>query len=149
MIAAFEASDVACRHSIGEHIVERYAQLVLGVEPSSVTSPGVRHMHIFERDVAINRQQVAGEGRVMRREQNGIPDVANADVFIDNVVDKAASAGVALDADSVVGAVNRQIEDAHRVYSPAGFAADRHAVPGVEMIVRDGDVRWRAPIFRL
>src|SRR5580658_2794612 len=97
-------------------------------------------MHVFKRDVAVDRKQVAVCQRVPGREDDGIPDIANANIFVDDIMHRATTAGVALDAYPVVGSIDGEVGDAHRADSAYGFAADGHSVPGVEMIVRNGNV---------
>ena len=83
------------------------------------------------------QRAVGGVGGV---ERDGIGRVANADVVVDHVLSEAAARAVGLDADAVVGAVERKIEDANLADAAVGLAADGHAVAPVEVVVADGHV---------
>ena len=49
----------------------------------------------------------------------------------------------------VVRAVDGEVEHADGVRAAVGFAADRHAVAAIEVVVRDRDVRARPGVARL
>ncbi len=81
---------------------------------------------------------------VFRREDDWIPDIADADVVVDYVFYKAASTRIALDAYSIVRTIDGEVGDAHGVDAAAGFASNRHSVPRIKMIVGNSDVRCGA-----
>src|SRR5258708_3541089 len=59
-------------------------------------------------------------------------------------MDQAAAAGIGLDAKAIVGAVDGQVGDKDRAYAAIRLAADRHAVSGIKMVMRNRDVSCRA-----
>ena len=127
---------------VGKDVVELDLELVarFGVETEECVSAGREDVHVFERDVFVDGQAVAGERGVVRREDQRIGHVADADVAIDDLMDQAAAAAVGLDADAVVGAVDGEVVDEQVIDAAEGAAADGHAVAGIEMVVQDGHV---------
>ncbi len=66
--------------------------------------------------------------------------VADADVVVEDVVGEAAAGAVGLDADAVVGAIEREVGDTDGGDAAVGLGADGHAVAVVEVVVGDGHV---------
>src|SRR5258708_2753548 len=104
---------------------------MLGVEALQSNLARTFHTDVAHRDL--------GErGGLVRSHDRGggvgwvhvewVPRFADAYVFVDDVANEAASADVRLDAQAVVGAVDREIGDADRTRAAVGLAADRHAV---------------------
>src|SRR5580698_9357661 len=80
---------------------------------------------------------------------NRIPGIADANVFVDDVLHQAALLGIGLDADAVIRPVDGEVANQNGARAAVGFAADRHTVPGVEVIVRDGHLRGGTGSARL
>ena len=70
----------------------------------------------------------------------GVPD---ANVFIEDVMHQAAFMGIRFDPDAVVRTIDREISDQNVARAAVGFAANRHPVSGVEVIMRDGHLGGR------
>src|SRR5216684_4447196 len=120
--------------------------MMLGVEAIQSDLPATQHAHIAQNDAsehgdfrtAMAIMHVVGlhEDRVLR--------LANTHVLVDYIAHQTSLTGVRLDAYSVVGAVDGQIRNTNCIGAAVGFASDRYAVSGIEMIVRDGHVRGMA-----
>lgn len=76
-------------------------------------------------------------GGISGVERDWVWRVAHADIVVDNVVHQTATRSVRLDADSIVGAIQREIGDANLADAAIGFAADGHSVTPIEMVLTD------------
>src|SRR6185312_9338416 len=85
----------------------------------------------------------------MRREDDRIGHVADADALIPDIVHQPAAARIGLDANAVLRTVDGQVPYQHVADAAASSAADGHAVSAVEVVVQHGNVRglraWPRP----
>ena len=132
--------DVGGLQVVYDDIVEGGFEAVARVETVEGESAGGDAMHVVQEDVAIDREAGAVEGGVGGVENDGVRDGAHADVLEANIVDEAAAAAVALDAESVLGAIDREVVDANGADAAGGLAADSEAVAIVKVSVADGEV---------
>ncbi len=79
---------------VGEDVVELDPQLVIGIEAEKGERARRQHVHVLKRDVAIDGKPVAGEGGVVRRKDQRVGHIANADVAIEDIMHEAAAAAV-------------------------------------------------------
>jgi hypothetical protein len=113
---------------------------------------GIEDADAFESNVAEFRNQRAGSLRrrgIERVHLDHVLRAANADVLVFDVAHQSPTARVRLDAESVVGALDRKIEHPNGARTAIGFTPDGDAVAAIEMIVRDRDVGARASAARL
>src|SRR4051812_35734740 len=109
---------------VSKDTAELDAEFVLGIEALKGVGTGREHAHVFKSDVTIDGQLVALEGCVMRRKNQRVADIPDADIAIGDVVHVAATAGVTLDAQAVVRSVDGEIIDQKMISSAVGPAAD-------------------------
>jgi len=144
------------QRAVEDHVVERDRQRVLLLvgfvaqeRHRALDGLGAAQvMEVLDDDVGEVRIQRALRAAVERVEHQRLLDVAHADAVVDDVGDLAAARGIGLDAQAVAGravvAVHRQVGHQHVAHAGIGFAADRQAVPIVEMVVREEQVARRA-----
>ena len=93
--------------------VEGDADAVGVVEAVELEPAAAGDANVSQGDAVVDREELysfAGEG-VCGVEEDGVFGVADADVFVDNVLDQASAGGVGLDADAVVWAVEGEVAD--------------------------------------
>src|SRR5215472_4680716 len=110
-------------------------------------SASAEHANIFEQNVLEARDERAGRGSLVGGlHHNWVLNLAHTDVAIGDVMHQSATPRIGLNTDAVIGAVDREIANLNGADPTLGLATNRHAVPGIKMIVGDGDVSRRTGI---
>ena len=131
------------------HAVQRHVQRVPRVIAACDQLPAVA-LHIRQHDVAIDGDRSALRlGIVARVEIDRPRHAAQADVLIADALHQPAAAWVALDPQARCRAVEGQPAHQHVGHAAHRLAADRHAVPGVDVAVEDRDVAHAAAVAGL
>src|SRR3982751_6640268 len=97
----------------------------------------VEDAHVFQANCTKDGNEIAtglGRRRVVRVHVDGILRIPNAYIAVLDVLNETTTRGVGLDTETVVGAVDREIEDADRARAAVRLAADRHPMTLIKMI---------------
>jgi hypothetical protein len=135
------ADRVGIGRSIGQqNIVENHTNaIVLGVAIERYLST-TRHANAMQCDVAHDGRRIALDragGCMSCVKRDWIRRIAHTDIVIKNIMHQPAARSIRLDANPIVGAVQREIKDANLADTAVGFASNRHPVSPIKMVVAD------------
>src|SRR5262249_8548292 len=141
--------DVLGPGSVDLDTIQSDLQWVVNVQAQQRNLPGRCNEDVLKSNVPKVRRLGAPLGAIERVHHNRVLNISDANIAVQDLMHKAAATRVRLDAQAIVGAVDRKVSDFDSAHSAISLASDRHAMPRIEMIMGDGDVGCGSGCSRL